>query len=87
MNDLMQLPKLISRGLIDQTNGSRGLIDVLVETGHYNISVCAPDSETLVVGHSTTARDTIVVKIKGTTTFELSGTPANCVSLSLFGTL
>lgn len=70
--------------------GLRALVDVLVESGRYNVSVCAPDSEKSAVGHSITARGNIAVRqveIKGATAFELSGTPADCVSLSLSGAL
>jgi len=70
--------------------GIRALVEVLLETGRYNVNVCAPDSEKSAVGHSVTARGNITVRqveIKGATAFELSGTPADCVSLSLSGAL
>uniref|UniRef100_A0A0D6QSL7 Survival protein SurE-like phosphatase/nucleotidase domain-containing protein n=1 Tax=Araucaria cunninghamii TaxID=56994 RepID=A0A0D6QSL7_ARACU len=68
--------------------GIRSLIALLVETGRYNVCVCAPDSEKSAVGHSITAHSKIAVRqvlIAGATAFELSGTPADCVSLSLSG--
>ncbi|CAB4268639.1 unnamed protein product [Prunus armeniaca] len=43
-----------------------------------------------VAGHSVTVRKTIYVsssQISGATTFEVSGTPADCVSLALLGEL
>ncbi|GLJ22219.1 hypothetical protein SUGI_0417590 [Cryptomeria japonica] len=68
--------------------GLRALVALLVETGRFNVCVCAPDSEKSAVGHSVTARGNIAVRqvlIKGATAFELSGTPADCVSLGLSG--
>lgn len=70
--------------------GLRALVALLVETGRFNVCVCAPDSEKSAVGHSITAWGNIAVRqvlIKGATAFELSGTPADCVSLALSGAL
>lgn len=70
--------------------GLRALVEALVDGGRCNVYVCAPDLEKSGVGHSITTRETLAVTsvdIEGVTAYELSGTPADCVSLSLSGVL
>lgn len=70
--------------------GLRALVKALVDCGRCNVYVCAPDSEKSGVGHSITLRGTLAVgsvNMEGATAYEVSGTPADCVSLSLSGVL
>lgn len=70
--------------------GLRALVEALVDGGRCNVYVCAPDSEKSGVGHSITLRETLAVssvEIEGATAYEVSGTPADCVSLFLSGSL
>ncbi|KAL2629350.1 hypothetical protein R1flu_014036 [Riccia fluitans] len=70
--------------------GLRALVTALVDGGRCQVHVCAPNTEKSASGHSITTRDNIIaesVDIDGAVAFEVSGTPADCVSLSLSGTL
>ncbi|CAL9115154.1 unnamed protein product [Musa textilis] len=73
--------------------GSPGLtflVEALVREGQSDVHVCAPDSDKSVSGHSITLRQTVAATsadIKGATAFEISGSPADCVSLALSGAL
>ncbi|CAM6089281.1 unnamed protein product [Calypogeia fissa] len=70
--------------------GLRALVSALVEGGRCDVHICAPDSERSAAAHSLTIRDNLVaeaVDIAGATAFQVSGTPADCVSLSLSGAL
>ncbi|XP_022973758.1 uncharacterized protein LOC111472327 [Cucurbita maxima] len=70
--------------------GIRALVRVLVSTKLYNVQVCAPDSEKSAVSQSITWRHPISAKrvdIEGTTSYAVSGTPADCTSLGISGTL
>nr|DAD49014.1 TPA_asm: hypothetical protein HUJ06_018951 [Nelumbo nucifera] len=66
------------------------LVEALVRQGQYNVHVCAPQSDKSVSGHSVTFCETLAVtsaEINGATAYEVSGTPADCVSLALSGAL
>ncbi|WOL03013.1 hypothetical protein Cni_G11733 [Canna indica] len=73
--------------------GSPGLtflVESLVREGQYDVHVCVPDSDKSVSGHSITIHQTVAAtsaEIKGVTAFEVSGSPADCVSLALSGAL
>ncbi|CAL9116561.1 uncharacterized protein LOC135632476 [Musa acuminata AAA Group] len=73
--------------------GSPGLtllVEALVREGQSDVHVCAPDSDKSVSGHSITLHQTVAATsadIKGGTAFEISGSPADCVSLALSGAL
>ncbi|KAJ7539276.1 hypothetical protein O6H91_11G084600 [Diphasiastrum complanatum] len=70
--------------------GLRALVETLVNLGSCNVFVCAPDSDKSGTGHSVTTRGLLEVgsvNIDGATAYEVSGTPADCVSLSLSGSL
>ncbi|KAL5701890.1 5'-nucleotidase [Ranunculus cassubicifolius] len=70
--------------------GLRSLVQVLVSANRYQVLVCAPDSEKSAVGHSITWRNPVSanrVEIEGATAYAVSGTPADCASLGISGTL
>ncbi|ONK76535.1 uncharacterized protein A4U43_C03F29280 [Asparagus officinalis] len=73
--------------------GSPGLellVQALVRHGEYDVHVCAPDSDKSASGHSVTPCETLAVnstEMHGATAFEVSGTPVDCVSLALSGSL
>lgn len=70
--------------------GLRALVAALVDGGRCDVHICAPDSERSAAAHSVTMRDNLVVEavdIAGATAFQVSGTPADCISLSLSGAL
>ncbi|XP_024980510.1 uncharacterized protein LOC112517342 [Cynara cardunculus var. scolymus] len=66
------------------------LVEALVAQGLYNVSVCAPQVDKSLTGHSFSYQESIAVstaEIKGATAYEVSGTPVDCVSLALSGAL
>ncbi|XP_057545402.1 uncharacterized protein LOC130824421 [Amaranthus tricolor] len=66
--------------------GLISLVDALVRDGRFDVHVCAPQFDKSASGHSLTVRETVEVtstEISGATAFEVSGTPADCVSLAL----
>ncbi|KAI4387365.1 hypothetical protein MLD38_005203 [Melastoma candidum] len=70
--------------------GLASLVEALVERGICNVFVCAPQSEKLMSGHAVTIRETIVAtsaEMNCAAAFEITGTPADCVSLALSGAL
>lgn len=70
--------------------GLRALVEALVNSDCCHVYVCAPDCNQSGVGHSVTFRKTVEVAsvdIKGAIAYEASGSPADCVSLSLSGLL
>ncbi|XP_047314737.1 5'-nucleotidase SurE-like [Impatiens glandulifera] len=70
--------------------GLTHLVQALVLQGLYNVYVCAPKSDKSSSAHSLTHQETVAVNsvdITGATAFEVSGTPADCVSLALSGAL
>ncbi|ERN15325.1 uncharacterized protein LOC18443609 [Amborella trichopoda] len=89
--------KLGSKPIVLVTNGDgigapglTSLVEALVLGGRCSVHVCAPESDKSVSGHSVTLRETLTVssvEINGATAFEVSGTPADCISLALSGAL
>ncbi|MCO5612192.1 hypothetical protein L7F22_066454 [Adiantum nelumboides] len=70
--------------------GLLALVCALVDSGICRIFVCAPDQDKSGAGHSLTVHEALVarpIKIKGAIAYAVSGTPADCVSLSLSGAL
>ncbi|XP_058068860.1 uncharacterized protein LOC131218193 [Magnolia sinica] len=70
--------------------GITALVDALVREGRCNVYVCAPESDKSASGHSVTVRETLAARsaeIVGATAYEVSGTPADCISLALSGAL
>ncbi|XP_074280731.1 uncharacterized protein LOC141605746 [Silene latifolia] len=68
-----------------ESPGLGSLVDALVRQGRYHVNVCAPQFDKSASGHSLTVRETVEVTstdIKGATAFQVSGTPADCVSLA-----
>ncbi|CAH9085703.1 unnamed protein product [Cuscuta epithymum] len=66
------------------------LVDALVRHGLYNVYICAPQSDKSLSGHSITQRETVgvsSVEVQGATGYEVSGTPADCISLVVSGAL
>ncbi|KAK1362821.1 Survival protein SurE-like phosphatase/nucleotidase [Heracleum sosnowskyi] len=66
------------------------LVQALVGQGLYNVFVCAPQSDKSHTGHSMTLGESVAVyssEIDGAIAYEVSGTPADCVSLALSGAL
>ncbi|KAL2493265.1 Survival protein SurE-like phosphatase/nucleotidase [Abeliophyllum distichum] len=73
-----------------ESPGLSYLVDALVREGLYNVHVCAPRSDKSTSGHSLTLKETVEVvsaDINGATAYEVSGTPVDCVSLALCGSL
>ncbi|KAL2516363.1 Survival protein SurE-like phosphatase/nucleotidase [Forsythia ovata] len=73
-----------------ESPGLSYLVDALVREGLYNVHVCAPQSDKSTSGHSLTLKETVEVvsaDINGATAYEVSGTPVDCVSLALCGSL
>ncbi|CAI9753772.1 unnamed protein product [Fraxinus pennsylvanica] len=73
-----------------ESQGLSYLVEALVREGLYNVNVCAPQSDKLTSGHSLSLKETIEVvsvDINGATAYEVSGTPVDCVSLALCGSL
>ncbi|KAL3687366.1 hypothetical protein R1sor_013675 [Riccia sorocarpa] len=73
-----------------QAPGLRALVKALVDGGRCQVHVSAPNVEKSACSHSITPRDNIIaetVDIDGAIAFEVSGTPADCVSLALSGSL
>ncbi|KAF6152251.1 hypothetical protein GIB67_005905 [Kingdonia uniflora] len=70
--------------------GLTALVEGLVKEGKCDVHVCAPQSDRSSSGHSVTLGETLTVssvEVSGATAFEVSGTPADCVSLALSGAL
>ncbi|XP_042462779.1 5'-nucleotidase SurE-like [Zingiber officinale] len=66
------------------------LVEALVSEGQCAVHVCAPDSDKSLSGHAITLYQTVAAasaEIKGASAFEITGTPADCVSLALSGAL
>ncbi|XP_052181673.1 uncharacterized protein LOC127794537 [Diospyros lotus] len=81
---------LLTNGDGIESPGLTFLVEALVREGLCNVHVCAPQSDKSVSGHSVTLRETVAVtstEINGATAYEVSGTPADCVSLALSGAL
>lgn len=77
---------LVTNGDGIESPGLVSLVDALVRDGRFDVHVCAPQFDKSASGHSLTVRETVEVtstEISGATAFEVSGTPADCVSLAL----
>lgn len=81
---------LVTNGDGIESPGLLSLVHALVRDGRFDVHVCAPQFDKSASGHSLTVRETVEVssiEINGATAFEVSGTPADCVSLALSQTL
>ncbi|XXG46030.1 hypothetical protein AAC387_Pa02g0970 [Persea americana] len=81
---------LVTNGDGIEAPGLTVLVEGLVRDGRFNVHVCAPQLDKSVSGHSVTLGETLAVstaEINGATAYEVSGTPADCVSLALSGAL
>ncbi|XP_059431919.1 uncharacterized protein LOC132165395 [Corylus avellana] len=81
---------LVTNGEGVESPGLTFLVEALVRDGRFDVHVCAPQSDRSVSGHSVTIRETLSacsVELCGATAFEVSGSPADCVSLALSGAL
>ncbi|XP_065848733.1 uncharacterized protein [Euphorbia lathyris] len=82
---------LITNGEGIDSSGLISLVEALVVDRRFDVHVCAPQSDRSVSGHSVTVSETLAassVEIGGATAaYEVSGTPADCVSLALSGAL
>ncbi|KAF5745522.1 acid phosphatase survival protein SurE [Tripterygium wilfordii] len=81
---------LVTNGDGIESPGLVYLVEALVGEGLYNVNVCAPQSDKSVSGHSVTLQETVTVtstELGGATAYEVSGTPVDCVSLALSGSL
>ncbi|KAJ4708671.1 5'-nucleotidase SurE-like [Melia azedarach] len=81
---------LVTNGEGIESPGLTLLVEALVRDSRFNVHVCAPHLDKSASGHSVTVRETLAVssvEISGATAYEVSGTPADCVSLALSGAL
>ncbi|KAK3210464.1 hypothetical protein Dsin_015170 [Dipteronia sinensis] len=81
---------LVTNGEGIESPGLTLLVEALLRDRLFNVHVCAPQSDKSVSGHSLTVRETLAatsVELSGATAYEVSGTPADCVSLALSGAL
>uniref|UniRef100_A0A7C8ZL86 5'-nucleotidase n=1 Tax=Opuntia streptacantha TaxID=393608 RepID=A0A7C8ZL86_OPUST len=81
---------LVTNGDGIESPGLVSLVDALVRDGRFDVHVCAPQFDKSASGHSLTVSETVEVtstEVSGATAFEVSGTPADCVSLALSQTL
>ncbi|CAA0821145.1 Survival protein SurE-like phosphatase/nucleotidase [Striga hermonthica] len=73
-----------------ESPGLSCLVDALVREGAYSVHVVAPQSDKSTSGHSVSLKETVEVvsaEYNGAIAYEISGTPADCVSLALSGAL
>ncbi|EPS57329.1 hypothetical protein M569_17488, partial [Genlisea aurea] len=73
-----------------ESPGLSCLVDSLVREGAYDVFIVVPQSDKTMAGHSLTLRETVEVasvEVNGAVAFEISGSPADCVSLALSGAL
>ncbi|KAA8534827.1 hypothetical protein F0562_029731 [Nyssa sinensis] len=81
---------LVTNGDGIQSPGLAFLVEALVHGGRVDVHVCAPQSDKSASGHAVTICETLAVcstEVSGATAYEVSGTPADCVSLALSGAL
>ncbi|KAJ4851632.1 hypothetical protein Tsubulata_028724 [Turnera subulata] len=81
---------LVTNGDGIESPGLVYLVEALARDGLYNVHVLAPESDKSRSGHSMTLRETVAVtsaELNGAIAYEVSGTPADCVSLALSGAL
>ncbi|KNA06463.1 hypothetical protein SOVF_180840 [Spinacia oleracea] len=77
---------LVTNGDGIESPGLVSLVDAFVRDGRFDVHVCAPQFDKSASGHSLTVRESVEVtsaEMSGATAFEVSGTPADCVSLAL----
>ncbi|KAG6723311.1 hypothetical protein I3842_03G202400 [Carya illinoinensis] len=89
-NDCLKPVVLVTNEEGIQSPGLTFLVEALVCDGRFDVHVCAPQSDGSMSGHSVTIRETLTacsVEKCGATAYEVSGTPADCVSLALSGAL
>ncbi|KAK7411921.1 hypothetical protein VNO78_03365 [Psophocarpus tetragonolobus] len=66
------------------------LVEALLRDALLDVHVCAPQSDRSVCGHSVTTGETLAVcsaQVGDANAYQVSGTPADCVSLALSGAL
>ncbi|EEF48079.1 5'-nucleotidase SurE [Ricinus communis] len=82
---------LVTNGEGIDSPGLTSLVEALVADGRFSVHVCAPQMDRSVSGHSVTLGETLAassVDITGVkAAYEVSGNPADCVSLALSGAL
>ncbi|XP_031473578.1 uncharacterized protein LOC116246035 [Nymphaea colorata] len=81
---------LVTSGDGIESPGLTALVEVLVRGGRCDVHVCAPETDKSLSGHSLTLKETVSVssvEINGATAYGVSGTPADCISLALSGSL
>ncbi|XP_047171030.1 5'-nucleotidase SurE-like [Vigna umbellata] len=81
---------LVTNGEGIDSPGLTFLVEALLRDAVLDVHVCAPQSDRSLCGHSVTTGETLAVcstQVGGANAFEVSGTPADCVSLALSGAL
>ncbi|KAK7354639.1 hypothetical protein VNO80_20104 [Phaseolus coccineus] len=81
---------LVTNGEGIDSPGLTFLVEALLRDALLDVYVCAPQSDRSVCGHSVTTGETLAVcsaQVAGANAYEVSGTPADCVSLALSGAL
>ncbi|RDX96636.1 surE, partial [Mucuna pruriens] len=81
---------LVTNGEGIDSPGLTFLVEALLRDALLDVHVCAPQSDRSVCGHSVTTRETLAVssaQVGGANAYQVSGTPADCVSLALSGAL
>lgn len=81
---------LVTNGEGIDSPGLTLLVEALLCDALLDIHVCAPQSDRSLCGHSVTTSETLAVcsaQVGSANAFQVSGTPADCVSLALSGAL
>ncbi|XP_027339221.1 uncharacterized protein LOC113852991 [Abrus precatorius] len=81
---------LVTNGEGIDSLGLTFLVEALLRNALLDVYVCAPESDRSVCGHSVTTKETLAVcsaEVGGANAYQVSGTPADCVSLALSGAL
>ncbi|RVX05405.1 5'-nucleotidase SurE [Vitis vinifera] len=90
VKDCSRAVVLVTNGDGIESPGLTSLVQALLREPRFHVHVCAPQSDKSVSGHSMTVQETLTAcsaEIGGATAYEVSGTPADCVSLALSGAL
>ncbi|KAJ9688112.1 hypothetical protein PVL29_014049 [Vitis rotundifolia] len=90
VKDCSRAVVLVTNGDGIESPGLTSLVQTLLREPRFHVHVCAPQSDKSVSGHSMTVQETLTAcsaEIGGATAYEVSGTPADCVSLALSGAL
>ncbi|XP_034699523.1 5'-nucleotidase SurE-like isoform X2 [Vitis riparia] len=90
VKDCSRAVVLVTNGDGIKSPGLTSLVQALLREPRFHVHVCAPQSDKSVSGHSMTVQETLTAcsaEIGGATAYEVSGTPADCVSLALSGAL